>query len=271
MSHEKGAKLAKATRKPAKPPVASRPELRGTLDGLVARIDARHGNNVFGASLRAGNLVRRMRSDAGLSQRALGKAIGVSQARISEIEVGAGAQGPTWALMERILAACGCTISVVPTAVAVGGEIQTASALIPKVREEDVLDGSAENDALYGSSGTDVLTGGSETDWFAFSLTGAADKITDFRNIGDSINLLEIGSLAGSADNAFNFTGLGAFSGTAGELAIAHVGKTNSTRNDLRKNFDAFIAAIVTTKSAGGIKGSKQRYQKREAATRSSG
>lgn len=64
------------------------------------------------AAMRAGDLVRAMRKDAGLSQSQLAKRLEVTQARISEIEAGIGAQGPTWDLMERLSAACGRTLGV---------------------------------------------------------------------------------------------------------------------------------------------------------------
>lgn len=64
------------------------------------------------AAIRAGDLVRTMRKHAGLSQSQLAEKLGVTQARISEIESGIGAQGPTWDLMERISVACGKTLGV---------------------------------------------------------------------------------------------------------------------------------------------------------------
>jgi len=64
------------------------------------------------AAMRAGDLVRAMRKDAGLSQSQLADKLGVTQARVSEIEAGIGSQGPTWDLMERISVACGKTLGV---------------------------------------------------------------------------------------------------------------------------------------------------------------
>ena len=64
------------------------------------------------AAMRAGDLVRAMRKDAGLSQSQLAERLEVTQARISEIEAGIGSQGPTWDLMERISVACGKTLGV---------------------------------------------------------------------------------------------------------------------------------------------------------------
>ena len=64
------------------------------------------------AAMRAGDLVRAMRKDAGLSQSQLADKLGVTQARVSEVEAGIGSQGPTWDLMERISVACGKTLGV---------------------------------------------------------------------------------------------------------------------------------------------------------------
>ena len=59
-------------------------------------------------------LVRTIRREAGLSQRSLASAIGVSQARVSEIEAGLGKHGPSWEVMERIAAVCGREIGILP-------------------------------------------------------------------------------------------------------------------------------------------------------------
>jgi Ca2+-binding RTX toxin-like protein len=62
----------------------------------------------------------------------------------------------------------------------------------------DALTGNAGNDRLYGdsgkdtlsgSSGNDILTGGTNTDTFRFSGTWGKDKITDFKNASDHIDL----------------------------------------------------------------------------------
>jgi CarD family transcriptional regulator len=59
------------------------------------------------AALRAGDMIRTMRKGAGLTQGELAKSLAMTQARISELEVGLGTQGPTWDVMERVAAACG--------------------------------------------------------------------------------------------------------------------------------------------------------------------
>jgi DNA-binding XRE family transcriptional regulator len=68
------------------------------------------------AAMRAGDLVRTMRKEAELTQSELAARLGISQARISEIEAGIGSQGPTWDMMERISSACGKVLSTVAAA-----------------------------------------------------------------------------------------------------------------------------------------------------------
>jgi transcriptional regulator with XRE-family HTH domain len=64
------------------------------------------------AAMRAGSQIRAMRKKVGLSQAELGRKIGATQARISELEAGLGVQGPTYAVLERIAAACGIPIRI---------------------------------------------------------------------------------------------------------------------------------------------------------------
>ncbi len=71
------------------------------------------------AALRAGDLIRKMRKEAGLSQAelaqkltALNPGASMSQARVSELEAGGGSQGPTWLVMEKIAEACGKRLGV---------------------------------------------------------------------------------------------------------------------------------------------------------------
>lgn len=80
----------------------------------IERADPRPASaaGLSSAAMRAGDLVRAMRKDAGLSQSQLADKLGVTQARVSEVEAGIGSQGPTWDLMERISVACGKTLGV---------------------------------------------------------------------------------------------------------------------------------------------------------------
>ncbi len=69
------------------------------------------------ASIAAGRLIKSWRKQAsqtdgtqGLTQGELAERIGVSQARISEIETGTGRDGPSFALLARIANACGINL-----------------------------------------------------------------------------------------------------------------------------------------------------------------
>jgi transcriptional regulator with XRE-family HTH domain len=92
--------------------VRSRPERSGSVDGLLDRIGDALDGGPRGPALRAAKVVRAMRKGAGLSQKQLAERVGFSQARMSEIELGKGTQGPSWAVMERIASACGQAIGV---------------------------------------------------------------------------------------------------------------------------------------------------------------
>lgn len=59
------------------------------------------------ASLRAAQFIRETRERRGLTQLQLARKLGVSQARVSEIESGRGRRGPSMDLLERIASACG--------------------------------------------------------------------------------------------------------------------------------------------------------------------
>ena len=59
------------------------------------------------ASLQAAHFIRNTRESSGLSQGQLADKLGVSQARVSQIESGKGPQGPSIDLLARIATACG--------------------------------------------------------------------------------------------------------------------------------------------------------------------
>ena len=109
--------MAPHRREPTRASVVGDPTKAVPLTDLVAEIEAGEGDRDFSsASFRAAMMVRTMRREASLSQRNLASAIGVSQARVSEIEAGLGKHGPSWDVMERIAAVCGCEIRVLPIA-----------------------------------------------------------------------------------------------------------------------------------------------------------
>ncbi|WP_319826198.1 CAP domain-containing protein [Thalassovita sp.] len=92
-------------------------------------------------------------------------------------------------------------------------------------RGKDVMSGGSGNDTLSGGEHSDILTGGAGNDTFVFTdadhsrTTAHRDVITDFDTVTDRIKLsgVDANDLA-SGDQAFDFIGTAAFSGTAGEL-----------------------------------------------------
>ncbi|HEY0106703.1 MAG TPA: helix-turn-helix transcriptional regulator [Rhizomicrobium sp.] len=71
-----------------------------------------------GAAVRAGVLVRAMRTAAGLSQTSVEDASKIKQSEISAIETGAGEKGPTYDVLSRIADACGFELTFTPKAAA---------------------------------------------------------------------------------------------------------------------------------------------------------
>lgn len=111
MTKEVKVETARTTRKPVAPELSSG-ELGRSLAEALHVLEARDPasaarTGLTSAGMRAGAIVRGMRRSAGLAQAELALRLGVSQERVSEIERGAGPQGPTFELLERIAAACG--------------------------------------------------------------------------------------------------------------------------------------------------------------------
>lgn len=101
----------------------------------------------------------------------------------------------------------------------------------------DALDGGAGADIIAGGEGSDTLSGGGGRDLFVLregdSLTGAADRITDFKVGSDRIDLSAIDAKSGTAaPDTFTFIGDHAFSGAAGELRFAIEGATTVVEGD---------------------------------------
>lgn len=88
----------------------------------------------------------------------------------------------------------------------------------------DVIDGGDGADTLAGSTGADTLTGGAGADTFDFDTTAdssvsAPDRVLDFVQGLDRIDLATIDAQAGSTSNeAFTFVGQAAFSGQLGQV-----------------------------------------------------
>lgn len=98
-------------RRAATPTVSSKGRGRSLADLVEDRESSNpelpRATGVSSAALRAGEYIQSMRKAAGLSQAALAQLMNVTQARISELEAGVGAQGPTWGVMERVSRVCG--------------------------------------------------------------------------------------------------------------------------------------------------------------------
>lgn len=76
------------------------------LEELLPHKEQRVAFEEASAALEAGQLVRALRLNAGLSQVDLAKRLGVEQPRVSAIEAGRGRDGPSYALLKRIFLAC---------------------------------------------------------------------------------------------------------------------------------------------------------------------
>lgn len=76
------------------------------LEELLPSPELRVTYEEVSAALEAGQLVRALRKHAQLSQVELAKRLGVEQPRISAIEAGRGRDGPSYALLKRIVVAC---------------------------------------------------------------------------------------------------------------------------------------------------------------------
>lgn len=106
-------------------------------------------------------------------------------------------------------------------------------------RRGDALFGDADADRLVGGRGVDTLTGGEGADLFVFNTeadSGAgrklADVIADFdAAAGDRIDLSRLDP--DGAARSLSFIGLGAFSGTAGELRFGVVAGNALIQADL--------------------------------------
>jgi transcriptional regulator with XRE-family HTH domain len=80
---------------------------RAQLEELLPTPALRDTYEEASASFEAGRLVRAMREMAGLTQQDLADRLAIKQPRISAIEAGRGRDGLTYALLKRIVVACG--------------------------------------------------------------------------------------------------------------------------------------------------------------------
>lgn len=89
---------------------------------------------------------------------------------------------------------------------------------------DDIMQGDNGEDRLIGGTGFDIMTGGLNADTFVFQTVSESglwlnsDRITDFTQGEDVIDLSAIDAVTGGGNDAFSFIGRNSFSGTAGEL-----------------------------------------------------
>ncbi|SRR5258708_11306117 len=86
---------------------------------LLSKIEAKHPGiekeiGISSAAARAGRHVREMRLAKGLTQAQLAAALDWNQVRISNIERGEGAFGPTFDVLQKIAAVCGYDVAFQP-------------------------------------------------------------------------------------------------------------------------------------------------------------
>ena len=114
----------------------------------------------------------------------------------------------------------------------------------------DHLIGGAGADRLQGGTGADRLTGGGGADTFVFASKAqiAGDRITDFGTMsGDVIDLTAIDANSRKAGNqAFDWIGTDAFSGTAGELRMVRSGGDTRVLGDLDGDGQADFRLVLT-------------------------
>jgi len=90
----------------------------------------------------------------------------------------------------------------------------------------DTMHGGVSGDTLTGGEGRDVMAGGADGDTFVFwtstesgSTMATADRITDFQQTRDKVDLSQIDAMVhGSSNDTFLWIGSGAFTGSEGQL-----------------------------------------------------
>ena len=94
--------------------------------------------------------------------------------------------------------------------------------------------GNAGVNVLNGGAGNDKLVGGGGADTFTFTNLGGTDRITDFAQGSDIIDLTALDANSSLAGNqSFTFIGDAAFSHVAGELRTWTSGSTNYVAGDV--------------------------------------
>jgi Ca2+-binding RTX toxin-like protein len=118
----------------------------------------------------------------------------------------------------------------------------------------DLVNGQAGDDVIFSALGTDLIVGGPGADRFVFngfylsSQPSLTDRIKDFTQAdGDLIDLHYADADTTVAGNqAFNWIGNAAFSGTAGELRAEIAGNTTTIYADTNGNGTANFVLLLT-------------------------
>jgi Ca2+-binding RTX toxin-like protein len=119
-------------------------------------------------------------------------------------------------------------------------------------KADDVLKGGAKTDLIFGNLGSDQLTGGGGADTFRFDTTAdststSRDHILDFTPGTDKIDLTRTDADTIAAGNqAYNWIGSNAFSGTAGELRAFQSGGTWIVEGDTNGDSIADLVIALT-------------------------
>jgi Ca2+-binding RTX toxin-like protein len=119
-------------------------------------------------------------------------------------------------------------------------------------RGDDFLAGGPGRDVLRGGEGDDVVQGGPGHDRFVFAERSEApapgrDAILDFGRGADRLDVSGIDAdETRPSDQAFVFIGTAAFSGTAGELRVAHPDADTLVQGDLDGDGGADFAIELT-------------------------
>ncbi|WP_137154079.1 calcium-binding protein [Rhizobium sp. FKL33] len=138
---------------------------------------------------------------------------------------------------------------------------QNGSDILKGLDGNDKLYGGSGDDDLYGGMGLDRLTGNDGADFFIFQSTSESpnssnrDVIVDFsRSQGDQIDLMDIDAIkSSSADNAFDYIGSAAFSGTAGELRYSGGIIRGDVNGDGRADFSIEVENTASLRSSDFI------------------
>lgn len=117
----------------------------------------------------------------------------------------------------------------------------------------DRIIGNDGNDTLRGDAGKDTLTGGADDDTFLFIKfsdstvnSSGRDSITDFTVGEDVIDLSVLDAQSGAGNQAFDFIGAAAFSGTKGELRFFAAGSNTMIQGDRDGDGSADFAISLT-------------------------